>query len=600
MRFVWAVVALVLATVMIGAGIAQRTIFEPPRSTTSEVEIADDTAYAVIPGTVLNSLPGTQTVRVIGDGTVFAAYGRTSDVQAWLSDVTYSSVSVDDEGVLTTEVIEPEPVAVAEDAETTTEDGTEPTRNPEGSDLWYDQYTGDGAVIAPLQLGEDLSIIVASDGTEPVPGKVTITWPLENATPWAGPLIVGGGILMAVGVLLYLLGIRHVRRSRGPRRKGLPLPPTEPIDLAQTDGDKGVISAGRPRRSITGRARTLAAVPLAGVVVASLVGCTADDWPDLIPTQSPSPTASVIVPEGQQQPAVTQAQAQEIVARVAATVAQADTDTDAALAATRLTGPTLAVRETNYTLRDAIADYAAPEVVPDDPLQVVLPQAFDGWPRSFLAIANDADTNMSTIMVLTQEDAWSEYRLSYYANLGASTLLPELAPPYIGASLLAPHSAFLVIPPDELAAAYADVLTNGDSSEYAALFESEDQFRASVAADRQTRLDEFNETGAETGTLDFSATAGDAAPFAIATLESGAIVAVNVYETDTVTPTNEDAVIKLEGNDTVKTLAGADQSSTGFSTTFSDQLFFYVPAAGSTEKIQLLGYSSAILEGSVL
>ena len=40
----------------------------------------------------------------------------------------------------------------------------------------------------------------------------------------------------------------------------------------------------------------------------------------------------------------------------------------------------------------------------------------------------------------------------------------------------------------------------------------------------------------------------------------------------------------------MKTLAGADQSATGFSTTFSDQIFFYVPGQGSTEKIRLLGY----------
>ena len=54
-------------------------------------------------------------------------------------------------------------------------------------------------------------------------------------------------ILMAIGVFLYILGIRHARRSRGPRRKGLPLPVTEPIDLAVAGEDKGVISAGPPR-----------------------------------------------------------------------------------------------------------------------------------------------------------------------------------------------------------------------------------------------------------------------------------------------------------------------------------------------------------------
>ena len=64
MRFVWAVVALVLATVMIGAGIAQRTIFQGPRSTTADVSITQDEPYLVIDGAVLTANPGSQTLLV--------------------------------------------------------------------------------------------------------------------------------------------------------------------------------------------------------------------------------------------------------------------------------------------------------------------------------------------------------------------------------------------------------------------------------------------------------------------------------------------------------------------------------------------------------
>jgi len=618
-RFVWAVVALVLATVMIGAGIAQRTIFQGPRSTTAEVSISQNEPYLVIGGDVLTSTPGSQTLRVLGEGTVFAAYGRTADVQAWLADASYNQVVRTEDGSLVTEEVDPTPApeptpaesteAPASDAAATDDAAAEqgadeeaiPGRNPAGSDLWLDQYQQEDLVIAPLQLPADMSVIIASDGTAPAPTTVSVTWPIANSTPWAGPLIVGGGILMAVGVVLYILGIRHVRRSRGPRRKGLPIPVTEPIDLSVAEADKGVISAGKPKRSITWGRRRLIAVPAVALAGALLSGCTADAWPELVPSETPSPTASVIVPEGQQAPAVTKPQAERILAQVAQTVAEADETKDADLAATRLDGALLAERKTNYTLRDAIADYPLPTAVPGKPVEVLLPQAYNGWPRSFLAVITDDEANTSSIMVLSQADPWTEYKLSYLGNLGANTLMPELAPSYIGASQLAPDSPFLLLPPDELASAYADVLNKGDESEFAGLFDEEsDTFRAGVVADRKERLDEFNQTGAETGSLTFSAAAGEFSPFAIATLESGAIVAVSIYETDTVKPTNEDAVIKLEGNETVKTLAGADQSASGFSTTFSDQLFFYVPERGSSEPIQLLGYSSSILKGSVL
>ena len=75
---------------------------------------------------------------------------------------------------------------------------------------------------------------------------------------------------------------------------------------------------------------------------------------------------------------------------------------------------------------------------------------------------------------------------------------------------------------------------------------------------------------------------------------------MNIDEIDTVKPTNPDAVIKLENNPTVRTLSGAEQSSTGFTTTYTDQLFFYVPGQGSTEKIRLLGYASDILNAKVI
>src|SRR6185312_7844929 len=158
-----------------------------------------------------------------------------------------------------------------------------------------------------------------------------------------------------------------------------------------------------------------------------------------------------------------------------------------------------------------------------------------------------------------------------------------------------------VMAPDQVATAYADILNNGENSTYFGQFDTEgDQFRVGIAADRQKRLDQFNTTAASTGSLSFDSVAGAYDPLALATLESGAIVAVSVDEVDTVKPTNADAVIKLETNQTVKTLAGVEQSATGFTTTFSDQLFFYVPGQGSTEKIRLLGYSSNILDAKVI
>lgn len=586
MRFVWAVAAFVLATLMIGAGIAQRTVFMGPTTESAAVEIADEAPYVVVDGAVFTSHSGSQTLRVDGDDQIFAAYGRTGDMHAWLAQSDYVQVSLDDAGEIRSELVpaaEPDMAPVG----------------PGGSDLWFDEFLEQGSLTTSLQLPDDMSMLLASDGNAPAPTDLTLTWPTGVTTPWAGPLIVLGGALMLVGIVLYVLAVRHMRRSRGPRRKGLPMPVTEPVDLTETAADKGVITAAPKRRSLTRGKRGFVALPAGLALAVVLSACSGESWPDLAPTQTPSPTPTVIAPEGQGAPAVTEAQAERILERIAESVAAADEAADADLADDRLTGAALSVRETNYQLREGLGDEAALAPIPTEDLKILLPEAYDGWPRTFMAIVESGDENTTEIMTVTQTDPWSPYRLTYQGSMSADTEL-NVAPAYVGALAVAPDSPFLAIAPGELASAYADVIDNGDDSVFAPLFdEATDPLRAQIAADRTERLEAFNETGAETATMSFAAEAGPGEPVSLATLDSGAIVAVTVTESETVESTNEDAVIELDGSVVAQTLTGVE-SAPGIVTTYLDQLFFFVPAESANQQIELLGYSSQILNAEVI
>lgn len=598
-RFVWAVVAFIIAAVMIGAGIAQRTVFQGPSETSQSIQTDGSNAYTLIDGTLISSLPGAQTLRVDGEGQVFASYGRTADLEAWLADVPYTAVTPGADNTVQTATVQP--------TETVPPTEAVAARTPIGSDLWLDEFQQTGSLVTTLRLPSDMSVLVASDGIAPAPADITLTWPIDDSTPWAGPLIAGGAIALLAGLVLYLLGIRHVRRSRRPRRKGLPLPVTEPISIADADAasaDKGVISSSPSRRGRTPgpRRRALVAVPALGLSAALFAGCSADAWPQFAASETPSPTPTVIVPEGQFPPAVTEPQAERIVSRISATVSQADAALDAAAASTRLTGPALAERETNYTLRAALPDRPALPAIPAEPVQIILPQTTGAWPRTVMTVVESAATDAPTtsIMMMTQDDPWSPYRVSYIGNLEASTNLPELAAPYVGATQVPPDSSFLVLPPEEVAAAYADLINNGQNSpSWGAFDTANDLLLPAIEENKRTRTDELNQTGQGTAEISFSAAAGPASPIALATLDTGAIVAVNVLESDTAKPTNADAVIKLDNNPAVKALTGVDQSATGFTTTYTDQIFFYVPSQGSDDKIRLLGYRSSLLEAKV-
>lgn len=583
LRYFWAVFAFILAAVFFAAGISLRTIYAPDRAETVEIPVDPSATYLVIDGAVLNKLPGTQTIRSQDNGMIFQSYARSSDVLAWLSDANFQYITLTDSGEISSS--NRRPLAGVEVPEV--------PRDPQGHDIWIEEYDQKDMIAVPMQLPEQMSVLLASDGKSPVPAKVSISWPIQTATPWAGPLIVLGIISLIVGFVLYFLALRQQRRSKGPRRKHTPVPETSGV------GTSG--SAQQLNRVATKRSKPLVLVSLSLGSLLVLSGCTADSWPQFGAAPSLAVTADPAEPEKLQTAVVTQSQAERIITEVSDDVRLADASQDEALAKQRLSGPALAARLTNYRLMKEIDDFDSLPIIPTRPLNILLPQATDEWPRSIMAVVEQErdDVITATIMVLVQATPWSNYKLDSIGALSASTEMPDLPAAWVGGTQLPPESNFLAIAPANLAAAYADLVQKGDSSEYASLF-SDDSLRESIAADRTERLEQFKETGAETGELSFSTSAGDADPVALATLNGGAIVAVSIIEKDIVKPTEEKAVIRVGDNNEVKVLSGVDESATGFETSFIDQLFFYVPAQGSGEKTRLLGYGSSILNAKEL
>ncbi|MBO3664007.1 glycosyl transferase [Microbacterium stercoris] len=621
MRFVWAVIAFVLAAALIGAGIAQRTVFLGPDEATMKVEISEPQPYTLVDAEVFRAHAGLQTLQVSGSDTIYLAYGRTSDMEAWLADAPFTHVTLDADGTAVAESVE---------AETPTYEGEFSGRNPAGADLWLDEYTSDtGTLNKKLQLPDGVSVLLASDGTAPAPSDVSIVWPISNATPWAGPLIVLGGILLLLGLILYFLGVRHVRRSRGPRRKGRMTPPTRPRALG-AGRRKPALTAPEPQKEITageetdgeteaetgspdpdtgrsprGGRRALIALPAMGLTVALLTGCSPDAWPQLAETPTPSPTETVVAPEHQQAPALTEAQAARIAESIAATVAEADEKRDGDLAATRLEGVALEVRKVNYKVRSGSGDFAAPQPLPGGGVQILLPQAFDEWPRNAMMIVEGATPAEGeqqappAIMNITQADPWSNYKVTTFAYLEASVEIPKLAPAWLGSSLIPPDSSFLQIAPDQLAAAYADVLQNGDSSKYASMFDLEsDAFRSALETSRAESLKILSDKGgAETAEMTFEQRAGAADPVALGTLENGALVAVTLDTTIVTKPKEEGVFIEFDSNPAARVLLGTDKNTTGVVETNTNQLFFAVPAKGSDEAIRVLGFAGGLVDG---
>ncbi|WP_431247285.1 hypothetical protein [Leifsonia xyli] len=325
MRFVLAIVAFVVAAVMIVAGIAQRTVFAPPSRIEAGATVSGDPRYLVIDGSALNAHPGQQTLTIsdVPSGVnPVVAYGRTADVKAWLGDQKYVAVRYQKAtGKLATKSVvqkpatsngqgdgttstatptptpaagapaapaapapatpTPAPTAATGDAATTTAGP-----NPAGSDLWLEEFDGESAQVTRMNIPDDVSVIVASDGQKPAPSRVTVTWPVDSSTPWAFPLIIGGLILLVIGIGLYLWGLYAHRRARGPRRKSGPKMPKLP--KAPKYKPTAMIEATPRGRRSSRRARVMLPAALVGAL--ALTGCTAGTDAATTPTKTATPS----------------------------------------------------------------------------------------------------------------------------------------------------------------------------------------------------------------------------------------------------------------------------------------------------------------------
>jgi hypothetical protein len=571
-RFVFAIISFVLAAGLIGYGIAQRTILAEPDEVAVSASSNSGAAVTVIDGDTLNAFDGSQTLTIDGTKTVFAAYGRTSDVLAWIGDASYNAVSYDaKKDVLTSKLVK----------------GSEKTvPDPNGSDLWIDDYKKTDTLTLTVNVPSDISFIIISDGKKAAPTNIRLSWPLDNSTPWSGPLLVGGSIILIVGLALLLWATNHMRSGRGPRRKAQRMPKV-PRKRALTSSSRRALPA-----TASGRRRGMIAVPIVLVGALALAGCTPGSVGSAA-KPSPTPSSSSDSASAQEPTAVTPRQVARIISRVSDVATKADAERDATLIATRFDGAALQLRLANYAIRGGDASQAALPAIPDGPVKLVLPQQTDSWPRTvFVVIQDDKDETIPPIaLYLEQADARSDYKVSYAITLEPSAKLPDVAPANIGAPRLDPSSNILKLSATDTAMAYGDILEKDvDSASYLDFEKTGDSLRTSVglAAKQQAAA-----ALPSTARISFSHLIGPADAIALATNDAGALVAVNLNETTTVTPVEAGAAVNPTG--AVKALSQIAVSTKGVVATYGDQLLFYVPPAGSGAKIILLGYSQGLV-----
>lgn len=528
MRYTFAVILMVVGVVVGGLGILQKTLWAPEDTITATAQIDSDKPAVIVDPGMLNLYKTPATLTVEGSGDLTIAQAPIENVEAWAGQSGYDRVTgLAEEGKLTTKATE----------------GESTVPDPQGADLWQSEVSGSDSV--ELEWNGDANrtgFLIAGDGEAGQVKTVTLSWPNNADTPWAIPLMIIGGVVFIGGLVLLFLGANRAKKEAN-RRK----------------------ARQERRRKLAEFGTAFAVVP-----VLALSACGPEELPKPEPSEAPSTT-----PAG-----VTDDQAKRILDSVAAEVKAADEKTDEKALSERAAGPALQQRKDLYKVKDKVEDQKMPPAVASEEIVANYTSATDSWPRVTSLITSSGGA--SQLLVLSQEDPRSDYKLWSQTQLTAGTKLPELPDSRQGAKMLEPGAKGFVDTPEKVVSNYAKALGNGEDSKEAKKFDADDfsksiwknqkEQKASAESGKAEVEYEYN-PGKE---LVAQGTAGDAA-----------IVTGVVEAESTISPESTGGRTgTLTLSSPQKELVGADSTKQPVTTKTNQVLTFLVPKDG---KVKLIG-----------
>ena len=574
MRFVIATVLLISSMVTFVVGFAIKGPFEAAAESRLSYTVKSADPYVLIPHEILTKYEGEVSVQAYGIKNIFYADAREQDIQYWIGTSNFLRLGVNPANQ--------KPVALPIRA-----GGT--NASPVDSDLWRNQLVVKTSLLTKVAMFEDTGVLLAGDGFNRGPQNINIIWKTDQPINW--PLVLfglGAAFLMASLIVNYL-GFRNIRKLRGPRRR-IPKAPTGPKYRRRIRAD-----VPKRGRRATGRTRSkLAILPVGLLTVALLNGCA---------NTQPIETEEVATQFEKVGVVVTDSQLQRIVGDLATKVKAADTDKDWKALAIRAAGPVLEIRKVRYLLQSkskkikALPDIVANPVTVSLPMQ--LPEEETAWqPRTIMLVTKSEETTQGPqLMVLQQQTPRENYKLWYLIDLLPGNTFPEVAAQDAGALTVESDNAFLATKLDTLPYKYGNVLNKGTSSTFAREFDLKaDKFFEARNADQNAQKEDLKKVKA---TISFQHALGDKNISGMLTLKSGGLIAVAMTDTSIIKPTVRGSAVSVTQAEQ-KILLNAPGSATGLSIKYENMLLFYVPIAGSNQRIKLLGASQGILSVKAL
>ncbi|MFF1251333.1 hypothetical protein ACFVYC_02380 [Pseudarthrobacter sp. NPDC058329] len=559
LRLKTAVALVLLGLLTLLAGIGQRTIWAPSETFTATAPADAGAAPLTVIDQNLRTLHGgTVKINIEGDGNFLLASGRPDDVDAWVGQTAHNTVT-----------------GVSEDGTSLSvehADGEATAPNPAGSDLWVSTENASGELEyswTPPADG-DWTLLLASDGTQPAPASISMTFPNDTSTPWAVPLMVLGSLLTLGGIVLALLSMR--------KRNG------------EGDG-KGSGFAQRARARTEARSSSRVTMAAAGVVAAAVVAGTGVAAGAASPAPEPSTDASAAAQEQSGSPVLLDAQFRRVLEQVSSAADAGDAAKDAAKLADRVGGTELEVRTQNYKIRSQVGSYEARMPVRSTKLLTTVVTSNRDWPRSVLAVTQGDGNVVPQLLTMVQASPRENYKLVETNPLQPGTTFPTINRDGTE-TLAAGDKTGLLYSGEEAMSGLADRLTTAESAFKDKLVEGES---SPYIADTLSYQAEVVKAG-ENGNFSFTHKVVPESTVVFRTADGGALVLGRINFGFEGTP--KAAGDKLTIGDDAAALAGGKETTTGMVLGFAESVAVYVPPAGSTDPMKLVAATRGLVGAS--
>lgn len=561
MRFWLALWVFITGLVLSAVGIVNQIDNRPLDAIVAAADLEKPTTYILVPNKVLTAYEGQTTLIARGEGDVFVGLGRESDLVAWLNGSPYVELGLR--------------VNAAEERATLLEiarSGDGQLASPIGADIFRSAQTFTRTAEIKAEREPELAALIASTGLEMAPRRVQLTWNLDQEpAPTALATLIGSGMVAVGGVLGLWAAISYNSKFRSRRSRQGPKRP-------KPKASRRISSQAGPAPVSGRRASRLKFVALAAVTL-SLTGCVAEyQNPTLSP--NPLPIADRLTP------VMTKSQVERILLDVEAIVSLADEGLDRESLEIRVDGPALQMRRFAYNLAERTENLEnGPGTLSTSPIQLFLPSATDAWPRSVMVVTGEEELQL---LVLRQESVRERYKLFHYIDLLPGSNFPEVAAESVGANTIKVDNRFLFASPLLLPDLVGELLNEGVQAPASALLDPDNDYIRDVSEVQRGLAETLSNA-----TLTFGHSLGDFSLVMLATADGGALAALFMIDTYTIIPNEPGDAVAITGNEAA--LLGSSGSATGIETRYGSMLLFHIPAAGSENRISLLGATQQLM-----